>query len=157
MRIKLFAMDVDGTMTDGKLYIGPQGEVMKAFHVQDGGAIHLLRERGIITAILTARRSAIVENRARELSIDEVIQGKAEKAEALAHLCEKYCVEKENVAYIGDDIGDLEAMAFAGVSMCPHDAVPAVREAADVVLTSRGGNGAIREATEWILRSSDHR
>ena len=153
MRIKLFAMDVDGTMTDGKIYMGQQGEMMKAFNIKDGYGIRLLRENGVVTAMITARQSQIAENRAKELGIDEVVQGAAEKAEALSALCAKYHIAAENAAFIGDDLNDLQAMAFAGLSLCPSDAVSAVREAADVVLTASGGNGAIREAAERILRS----
>ena len=153
MRIRLFAMDVDGTMTDGKIYIGPAGEAMKAFHVKDGQGIALLRKDGVITAIITARDSEIVNNRAKELAIDEVLQNVKDKRDALSFLCEKYGILPEETAYIGDDIGDLEAMSFAGTAMCPSDAVPAVLDAAaEHVMPSRGGEGAVRDAAEWIIK-----
>lgn len=151
MRIRLLAMDVDGTMTDGKIYIGQNGELMKAFNVKDGQGIALLRESGVITAIITARQSDIVKRRAEELHIDEVCQGIRDKASVLRTLCEKYGISPDEIAYIGDDIGDLPALAFAGVSMCPADAVAAVKREADIVLPSKGGEGAIRDAAERIL------
>lgn len=151
MRIKLFAMDVDGTMTDGKIYMGCGGELVKAFHVKDGQGIALLRKAGIVTAVITARTSEIVRNRAGELQIDEVWQGVSDKEEILRLLCEKYKLEADKTAYIGDDIGDLPALKFAGISFCPADAVSEVRCAAQVVLPSKGGEGAIRDAAEWIL------
>lgn len=151
MRIRLFAMDVDGTMTDGKIYIGQAGEAMKAFHVKDGQGIALLRGKGVVTAIITARQSEIVRRRADELQINEVCQGVQDKEGALRALCERYEIAPEETAYIGDDIGDLPALAFAGVSMCPADAVQAVRQAVNVVLPSKGGEGAVRDAAEWIL------
>lgn len=151
MGVRLLAMDVDGTMTDGKIYIGQTGEMMKAFHVKDGQGIALLRGSGVVTAIITARQSEIVRRRADELHIDEVCQGVSDKQSVLCALCEKYGISPEETAYIGDDLGDLSALNYAGVAMCPSDAVPAVRQAADLVLPSRGGEGAIRDAAEWIL------
>lgn len=154
MKIKLFAMDVDGTMTDGKIYIGQNGEIMKAFNVKDGQGIGLLRKSGVITAIITARRSNIVEERAKELGIDEVCQEISDKKLVLSDLCRKYQIFQEETAYIGDDIGDISVMEFAGIGMCPADAVPAVKLTADLVMPSKGGEGAIRDAAEWILSNN---
>lgn len=151
MCIKLLAMDVDGTMTDGKIYIGCSGELVKAFQVKDGQGIALLRNAGILTAVITARESEIVRRRAEELHIDEVWQGVSDKQAILRQLCEKYGLEAGESAYIGDDIGDLPALNFVGLSFCPADAVPEVRKAVKVILPSKGGNGAIRDAAEWIL------
>ena len=151
MHIKLLAMDVDGTMTDGKIYIGQYGEIMKAFNVKDGYGLSMLRKENIITAIITARHSKIVEERAKELSIDEVCQGVKDKDTVLAELCKKYQISLDEVAYIGDDIGDIPAMRIAGVSMCPADAVAEVKITAHMTMPSRGGEGAIRDAAEWIL------
>ena len=152
MKIKLFAMDVDGTLTDGRLYYGPDGECMKAFHVKDGQGIVNLKAEGVITAIITARYSKIVEQRSGELGVDEVLQSVKDKRSALQVLCEKYRFSPEETAYIGDDIGDLPALSFAGTAMVPADAVPAVLNAPGVhVMSSRGGEGAVREAAEWII------
>ncbi|MBR6006622.1 MAG: 3-deoxy-D-manno-octulosonate 8-phosphate phosphatase, partial [Clostridia bacterium] len=107
MKIKLFVMDIDGTMTDGRLYIGAEGEVMKAFDVKDGYAIaHILPEYGIIPVIITGRTSAIAEERAKELHITELYQRVHDKLVKLKELAGKYGVEPENIAYIGDDLND---------------------------------------------------
>ncbi len=155
MKIKLVAMDVDGTMTDGKIYIGPTGEAMKAFSVKDGQGIAMLRKAGITTAIITARKSDIVNYRAGELKMDDVCQGIANKRDALALLCEKYDICPEEVAYIGDDIPDIPAMEFAGISFCPQDAVKQILEICDYVMPYDGGNGAVRAAAEYILENNE--
>lgn len=155
MRIRLLAMDVDGTLTDGCIYMGPDGEAMKAFNVKDGQGIAMLRSAGVKTAIITARTSRIVERRAEELHIDEVCQGVSDKRDTLAALCEKYGIDRSETAYIGDDVGDLPALSFAGEALCPADAVPEVRLASGHVMPSCGGKGAVRDAAEWILRENE--
>lgn len=150
--IKLFALDVDGTMTDGKIYMSDRGELFKAFDIKDGMGIHeLLREHQIKTAVITGRTSKIVENRAAELEIDFVCQGIRNKKYELERLMEGLHLEYEDVAFMGDDLVDLECMQLCGVCGCPADAVKEVREAADYVADSRGGQGAVREFIEWIL------
>ena len=94
-KIKLFAMDVDGTMTDGRIYMGNEGELLKAFHIKDGMGIRMLRERGVVPAIITGRESEIVKNRAKELGILELHQGIEDKTAVLKKLSEKYTIEKE--------------------------------------------------------------
>ncbi len=152
-KIKLFAMDVDGTLTDGKIYIGNAGEVCKAFHIKDGMGIRMLIDNGIIPAIITGRSSKIVENRAKELGITELYQGVGDKAAVLAEILEKYHLEVKESAYIGDDINDLKVMASSGFSFAPADAVQEVKKQADFVLSAKGGEGAVREAAEYILDS----
>ena len=151
MGIRLLAMDVDGTMTDGKIYIGPSGETMKAFNVKDGQGITLLHKAGIVTAIITARESAIVANRAQELGIREVHQGKSDKLEVMREIAKRLDLSPEEIAYIGDDVTDLPVLRFAGLSLCPADSVPEVKQTAGRILPSRGGEGAIRDAAELIL------
>ena len=148
--IRLFAMDVDGTLTDGKIYMGAAGELMKAFNIKDGQGIRLLQQAGIVVAIITARRSEIVENRAKELDIVEVYQSEGDKVKALRALCEKYGLTPAQTAFIGDDLGDLPALRFCGVGFCPSDAAKEVCETAHVLAT-RGGEGAVREAAELLL------
>ena len=153
MKIKLFVMDVDGTLTDGCIYVGAEGEVMKAFHVRDGYAIaHTLPAAGIIPAIITGRTSQIVAARARELRIPEVHQGVSDKLSKLKHLAERYHVTPEEIAYIGDDVNDLDCMAYAGISACPADAMEQVAEQADYVCTCAGGRGAVREFADELVR-----
>ena len=151
-RVRIFAMDVDGTLTDGKIYMGDHGETMKAFNVKDGQGIISLERTGVITAIITVRNTKIVQNRAQELGIKEVYQNQADKVAALKELCKKHGVSPREVAYIGDDIGDLQAIRFCGLSFCPADAAEAVKREVTHILSKNGGDGAVREAAELLLR-----
>lgn len=154
MSIKLLVMDVDGTMTDGHIYIGATGEVMKAFDVKDGYAIyHMLPARGIVPVIITGRSSEIVAARARELKITELYQGISDKLSKLREVAEKYGAAPMEIAYIGDDLNDLEAMAYCGYTACPADAVDEALQAAKYVCKHNGGKGAVREfVTEVLLK-----
>ncbi len=153
MRIKLLVMDVDGTLTDGRLYIGDNGEVMKAFDVRDGYAIaHFLPEAGIIPVIITAKESKIVEYRAKQLGITELYQHTEDKVSKLKELAEKYHLSPEEIAYIGDDLFDLEGMNYCGLSACPADSVEEIKQSADYVCVHNGGRGAVREFIEKITR-----
>lgn len=153
MSIKLLVMDVDGTLTDGRIYIGRQGEMMKAFDVRDGYAIaHILPELGIVPVIITGRKSEIVEERAKELKITELYQGVSDKLEQLMAVAEKYCVKAEEIAYIGDDLNDLDCMKYCGVSACPNDAIDIVKETADIICSHVGGRGAVREFITLLER-----
>ena len=152
-KIKLLAMDVDGTLTDGRIYIGPDGEVMKAFDVKDGYGIVRFREAGGIPVIITGRRSRIVEQRCRELGITELHQGVSDKLDCLMKLASRYGLEREEIAYIGDDLNDLACMEYAGVSACPGDAMEAVRSSCSYICTSPGGRGAVREFLDVVLKA----
>ena len=155
MKIKLLVMDVDGTLTDGKINMGPNGELFKSFDIKDGYAINeILPAHGIVPAIITGRNSSIVENRARELHVDELYQGKHDKLDTLRELMQKYECSRENVAYIGDDILDLECMNECGIVGCPLDASRQVKEIAHFVCSNRGGHGAVREFIEYIIEHS---
>jgi 3-deoxy-D-manno-octulosonate 8-phosphate phosphatase (KDO 8-P phosphatase) len=155
MSIKLFVMDVDGTMTDGHIYIGATGEMMKAFDVKDGYAIyHMLPAHDIIPVIVTGRSSDIVEARAKELKITELHQGVSDKLAVLASLAAAYNITPDQIAYIGDDLNDLDAMSYCGFTACPADAVDAVRKAAKYVCKANGGRGAVREFVEYLLSLS---
>lgn len=144
-------MDVDGTLTDGKIYVGPQGEMMKGFHVKDGYAIaHILPEMGIEPVIITGRCSEVVQQRANELGIKELHQGVGCKLDILEKLLIKYHLSYENVAYIGDDLNDLECMEKCIVSGCPADAVNEVKTKSQYVCNNNGGNSAVREFIEWL-------
>lgn len=146
MKIKLLVMDVDGTLTDGKIYMGENGEVMKAFSVKDGYAIaHMLPEIGIIPVIITGRKSKIVENRAKELGITELYQGVGDKLAQLKRVAEKYNTAPEEIAYIGDDLNDLECIEYCTVTACPADAVEEVKRKVTYVCKKNGGEGAVRE------------
>ena len=148
-------MDVDGTLTDGKIYMGANGELMKAFDIKDGcGIKDILPTLGIIPVIITARLSQILENRCKELNIKEVHQGIRNKLDKLDDICKAYGVSQSETAYIGDDILDLQCMkpikAAGGIIGCPADAVNAVKEVADFVAEKRGGEGAVRQFIEFL-------
>lgn len=151
MNIKLIAMDVDGTLTDGRIFIGPDGEAMKAFDVKDGYGIVRFREAGGIPAIITGRQSRIVEQRCRELGITELHQGVSDKLDCLMKLAVKYHLKPEEIAYIGDDLNDLACIEYAGVSACPSDAMEAVRCSSSYICTKQGGCGAVREFLDLLL------
>ncbi len=145
-------MDVDGTLTDGIINMGPDGELFKSFNIKDGYAINeMLPEHGIVPAIITGRTSKIVENRARELHITELHQGKHDKLDTLKALMSKYGCTRENVAYIGDDILDIVCMKECGVVGCPADACEQVKSLAHFISTAKGGDGAVREFVEYVI------
>lgn len=151
MRIKLLVMDVDGTLTDGRIYIGAKGEMMKAFDVKDGYAIaHMLPAAGITPVIITGRDSEIVKSRARELNISELYQNVADKLEQLKKVAEKYKALPEEIAYIGDDLNDLECIRYCGVTACPEDAVEEVKQEVGYICKHGGGRGSIREFVSRI-------
>lgn len=152
--VQLIVFDVDGVLTDGGLWYGPDGEVMKRFDVKDGHAMVLARLTGLPIALLTARTSRIVETRAHELKLAKVFQGRREKGPALLELCEELKVAPANAAYMGDDVNDLPAMKPCGLTACPADAVAEVRSAVHFVASAPGGRGAARELIELVLRAT---
>ncbi len=151
MTIKLLAMDVDGTMTDGSINISQSGELFKVFNVKDGLGIKIAQEKKLHVAIITGRRSKIVEARASELFVEDVMQGVVNKKEALSLLSKKYDISFSEIAYIGDDINDLEVLNSVGLSFCPSDAVFQVKKVCSVVLSVPGGKGAVRECVDYVL------
>lgn len=149
--IKLVILDVDGTLTDGKIYIDNMGNEMKAFNVKDGFAISECVKKGIIFSIITGRTSKIVEKRASELRIQEVIQGSHDKVEDLKNILNKYNINFEETLYIGDDLNDYEAMKLCGYRACPNDAVSKIRGLANYVANYDGGNGAVRDILDHLI------
>jgi 3-deoxy-D-manno-octulosonate 8-phosphate phosphatase (KDO 8-P phosphatase) len=153
--VQLLVFDVDGVLTDGGLYYGPDGEAFKRFDVKDGHALVMARLLGLKAAVLTARTSRIVEVRGRELGLVAVEQGHKDKARGLRQLCERIGVALESCAYMGDDINDLAPMEMVGLSACPSDAVSEVRKSAIFVSQAPGGRGAARELVELCLKSTN--
>lgn len=151
--VRLLILDVDGVLTDGRLHFGADGEALKVFDVRDGHGIKLLREAGIAVAILSARSSAIVERRARELGIERVVQGAADKGAAFAALAQACGVAAAHCAYVGDDWPDLAVLTRVGFAATVADAAPEVRRAAHWTAAAGGGRGAVRELAEFILRA----
>lgn len=155
--IEYFVMDVDGTLTDGKIYVGSNGEVFKAFDVKDGYAIReVLSSLGIVPVVITGRRSAIVEERCRELGIQHVFQGATDKLSVLNHFIDEQNSALNRVAYIGDDLNDLEVMlavkAAEGIVASPADAAKQILNMSDYVSSQAGGNGAVRDFIDWIMQ-----
>lgn len=151
--IKMLILDVDGVLTDGGIILDNDGNEYKSFHVRDGHGIKMLIRAGIHVAIITGRHSTVVERRAHELGITEVFQKCRDKRIAYKKLIEQYALEDREVAYIGDDIVDVPIMALAGLPVAVADATEDTKRYALFVTKSRGGRGAVREVTDFILKA----
>lgn len=151
--IKVIALDVDGVLTHGDLYIGETGEIQKRFDVKDGMGITCALRQELNFSIVTGRKSYVVTKRASELGITDVRSGVVDKGAELQKIAKKFGVEAKNIAYIGDDLNDLPILAKAGFSCAPFDAVTEVCERVDYVASKKGGEGAVREIIELILKS----
>ena len=149
--LRLLLLDVDGVLTDGGIILYGQDGEAKRFNAQDGMGIKLAQVAGIKVGIITARSSIVVQRRARELHIDEVVQGVSNKSEALQQLLVKYGFTPSQTAYIGDDIQDIPVMRQVGIPIAVQNARPLVKQCSKYVTTACGGNGAVREAIEWLL------
>jgi len=151
--IKLLVMDVDGTLTDGMLYIGENGEIMKAFNVKDGYAVaKILPMMGIHPVIISGRISSIVERRASELGIVDLIQGCDNKSLALNELITRLNFSFTEVGYIGDDLNDLDAMRLCAFRACPMNAVKEIKEICHFISQKDGGQGAIRDVIDFLYK-----
>ena len=150
--IRYLILDVDGTLTDGGVYYDATGNELKKFAIKDGAGLVLARAAGIRTVICTGRESAAVRRRAADLKITAVYQNVSDKAAFLRDFMQQNGCNAQQVAYCGDDLNDLAAMALCGFVACPADAAPEVRAAADYVCPQAGGAGAVRGAVEAILR-----
>jgi len=154
-KIKLLVLDVDGVLTSGQIIFGRDGELMKKFHAQDGLGITLAHKMGLNVAIITGRESQMVKLRSAELNIKDVYQGAMSKTQALAELMVKYNLTLDQVAYVGDDLNDLPVMIRVGLPCAVANAAPEVKQYAQLVTDQVGGNGAVREVIEYILKSQD--
>ncbi len=151
---ELFAVDVDGTLTDAGMYYSANGEELKKFNTQDAQGLALIRERGVEVAIITKEDSPIVGARAKKLKIDECHIGIDDKLVCLENICSKLHITLSDVAYIGDDISDLECMEKVGFSACPANAANAVKKTAHYIADLAGGSGVVREVCDLILKSA---
>ncbi len=145
--------DVDGVLTDGRLYFDGQGEALKAFNVRDGLGLRCLQQTGIKVGLLSARSSAALDRRAENLSLDLVLSGRGDKDSGFDDFIDSSGCDPARVAYIGDDLNDLVVLARCGLGFAPADAADEVRTVADVVLRRAGGNGAVREMCETLLKT----
>lgn len=153
--IKLIVLDVDGTLTDGKLYISNSGDEMKAFNVKDGLGITQAISQGKEIAIITGKTSQIVEKRSKELGIKEIHQGIKDKVGVLNSILEKYGIDYSNVAYMGDDLIDLAVMKKCALAGCPNDSVEEIINVSHFISNKNGGEGAVREFIEFILKKEN--
>lgn len=154
-RIRLVGLDVDGVLTDGGVYIGQVGDhpvEMKRFHIQDGLGVKFLRQAGIVVVLVSGRRSDATELRARELKVDELFQDSAAKLPAFAAILERRGIAWDECAFVGDDLPDLPLLERVALAITVPGAVPEVRACARVVTKLGGGQGAVREVAELILR-----
>ena len=153
-KVRLFATDVDGVLTDGGLYYTEDGKELKKFSIRDGGAFVLLRNVGIRCAIITGEEVHLVERRAQKLDIDIVRLGVKDKRQCLREIIESLEMQPEEVAYVGDDINDLPLASFVGLFFTVRDAAFPVEKFSHYRLSRRGGEGAVREAAEIILQNA---
>ena len=149
--IELVVFDVDGVFTDGRIWIDNAGNESKSFHVRDGHGVKLLLHYGVQVAVLSGRQSQAVHVRMQELGVSDVLQGHIDKRAAFNELIHKKTVEKSHIAYVGDDIVDVQAMKLAALSIAVADAHAWVKQQADIVTQNAGGQGAVREVCELIL------
>ena len=154
-RVRLVLLDVDGVLTDGRLYVGGEGYDGRAFHTRDGHGIRMGQRGGLVFGIVSGRESRVVAARAEELYITEVHQGVHDKLACFEQLLGRLGLGPEEVCYIGDDLVDLPVMKRVGLAAAPADAAPEVREAAHHVTATAGGRGAVREVVDLILRASN--
>ncbi len=152
-QIRMLTLDVDGVLTDGRLYFTEDGQEIKTFDSQDGHGIKLLQKTGIVCAIITGRTSQLVERRARNLGITLLLQGREDKLVALKELSEQLSIPLEEMAYVGDDWPDLPAIRAAGLGVAVANAHREVRRYADFVSLATGGRGAVREVCDLILEA----
>jgi len=155
MSIELIVLDVDGTMTNSHITYSENGDEIKSFNVKDGLAIASWRKLGKQVAIITGRSSKIVERRAKELKIEHFYQGVDNKKEVLENLLQRLDISMQNVAAIGDDLNDLSMLKAAAISFVPQDASSYVDKIADVILNKRGGDGAVREMIEYLIKKEN--
>lgn len=152
-KIRLLLLDVDGILTDGKLYFSNSGEESKAFHSLDGHGIKMLMRAGVAVGIITGRKSTIVTNRASDLGIDILYQGREDKIDVLREIIATTGITADAIAYAGDDLPDLPVLQAVGLSFSVPGAHPDVKRAVNAITTRSGGEGAVREITDFIINA----
>ena len=152
-KIKLVLTDVDGVLTDGGRYYSKDGEILKKFHVRDGMGINILLRNNIKTIILTKEKSMITKKWAKDMNVFEVYSGLIKKEQVLTKICKQYKVNLDEIAFIGDDVNDVEVLKKVGFTAVPNDSVFQVKKIADFICKSSGGKGCFREISDLILLS----
>ena len=155
-KIKLLALDVDGVLPDGTIYISPAGEVFKGFNAKDGMGISCALRNNLQIAVITGRQSPIVERRCEELGIKLFMQGVKDKRLALQKMAQELGLTREEIAYMGDDLNDIPAFKASGLNFVPADGSIEVLAVADIITKAKGGRGAVREAITMILAAQDN-
>jgi len=150
-KVKLIIIDVDGTLSDGRFYMLPDGQTIKSFDVKDGTGILFAQLAGLKTAIITGKSCSQVRKRAEDMGVTDYYEGVYNKTHAFLELIEKYNLQKEEVAYIGDDIGDAEVMGMVGFAAAVGDAHPLIKRISHFIAKRYGGRGAVREVLDFIL------
>ncbi len=153
--IKLLICDVDGVLSNGKVYYSNQGDELKSFNIKDGLGIKQLLQNDIQVAIITGRRSQIVDHRAKELGIELIYQGNIDKQTAYNEIVARLEIKRNQVAHVGDDLPDLPLMIQSGIGFSVADGHPFVKKHADWITNNRGGNGAVREISDLLLSAQD--
>jgi len=149
--IKLVITDVDGVLTDGGMYYSDKGDIMKKFHARDGMAVTLLRKKRIPTIIVTKEKTIIVRKWAKRMKVYKTYDGIIDKVSILSKICKIFNVKSEQIAYIGDDVNDLELLKSVGFSAVPNDAISEAKIIADYVCKTNGGNGVLREIADLVI------
>lgn len=153
-KIKVVLTDVDGVLTDGGLYYTSKGDIMKKFFVRDGMGVTLLRKQQIPTIIITKEKTLQVKKWSKSMKIEKLFDGIINKESLLEKICKDYSINPENVAYIGDDVNDINLLKKVGLSVAPNDGLPQVKKIVDYVTLSKGGRGVFRELAEMLLKYS---
>ena len=150
-KIKIVLTDVDGVLTDGGMYYSSDGDIMKKFHARDGMGIAVLKRNGIPTVIITKEKNEIVKKWTSKMNVDKLFQGIKKKELLLPKLCNLYNLNKENIAYIGDDVNDLEIMKKIGFSVTPKNGNIEVKKIANHISKINGGEGVLREVCDLLI------
>jgi len=150
-RIKIVASDVDGVLTDGGMYYSSKGDVQKKFHARDGMGMSILKRNNIPTVIITKEKNLMVKKWASKMPVDKLFDGIKKKEDLLPKLCKLYNLTEKNIAYIGDDVNDMEIMKKIGISISPNDANLEVKKIANHITKSNGGEGVLREVCDLII------
>jgi YrbI family 3-deoxy-D-manno-octulosonate 8-phosphate phosphatase len=154
-KIKAFVFDVDGVFTNGTVAVSKNEELFKSFSLRDGMGIDLLKQNQIIPIVITSELSPIVETRMKKLKIEHTYLGVKDKFSMLENIIKNFQIERESLAYMGDDINDLPNLGSVGWSFCPHNAIESIKPYCDIVLNNNGGDKAIREAIEFIIKQNN--
>lgn len=152
-QVRLLVLDIDGVFSDGRIYLGNDGEELKAFHTRDGFGMKALANAGIQTAVITGRQSSIVQRRMQHLDVSSIYQGQSDKTEAFNELLSQYSFSTEQTAYIGDDTPDLPLIQQSGIGVAVKDAHPSIQQQAQYITRCAGGFGAVREVCDLIMLS----